>query len=329
MNDTNRSIVVTGARGFIGSCLVSKLNKLGYKNIIIVDDFSDSDLRDKNLEDKTFSKKIEIFEFPKWLEEHATEVDFIFHVGANSSTVEFRKEIFDQYNEDYTKKLFALCTINQIPLVFTSSAATYGDGSLGYSDAHELIPALKPLNAYGASKANVDTWVLEQAETPPLWVSLKPFNVYGPNEYHKGRMASTILHFFNQIQESGQINLFRSHRPEYEDGGQRRDFIYVYDLVNIFVHFLSDDAVSGIYNGGTGTARTFLDIAKTVFSVLGREEKINFIDIPLDIRDKYQYFTEADMSKLRTVAKYSTPTMSLEEGINDYITNYLSSGSYY
>lgn len=329
MSSEQKTIVITGAYGFIGSCLVATLNERGYTNLILVDDVPIGDTRQKNIEGKQFLNHVSLFEFPQWLQQNAETVNFVFHIGANSSTVENRKEIFDQYNLEYSKQIFRVCTEKQIPLVYTSSAATYGDGSLGYSDSHECIPQLKPLNLYGASKADFDSWVLNQVKKPPLWVGLKPFNVYGPNEYHKGRMASTVFHFFNQIQKNGEVNLFKSHKPAYADGGQRRDFIYVKDLVSLYMHFLTENAVSGIYNAGTGKARSFHDLVKIVFAVLGSQEKINFIDIPLDIRDRYQYYTEADMTKMYTIAKYPAPLMSLEEGIKDYITLHLLPGTYY
>lgn len=325
---TQKKIVVTGSLGFIGSCLVSKLNTLGYTNLVLVDEFDCIDARQKNLSGKSYTETLAIFDFPEWLNDPEHKVDFVFHIGANSSTVENRKEIFDTYNEMYSRRLFTICAERQIPFVYTSSAATYGDGMLGYSDDHELIPTLRPLNLYGTSKANVDTWILQQKEKPPLWVGLKPFNVYGPNEYHKGRMASTIFHFFNQIQKTGEVNLFRSHRPEYEDGAQQRDFIYVKDLVTLYTHFLSDNSVSGIYNAGTGKSRPFIDIAKIIFKILDKPEKINFIDIPADIREKYQYFTEADTKKIRDIAGYTAPMMTLEEGVTDYVQNYLRTEAY-
>lgn len=316
---SQKKIIITGALGFIGSCLVSKLNSIGYTNLVLVDDFSRPGEKFNNIEGKIYLDKVGIFELPVWIKDHSGEIEFIFHIGGNSSTVETNKDIFDRYNTEYTRDLWNLCTALSIPFVYTSSAATYGDGSLGYSDNHDLIPLLKPLNLYGESKALFDTWAIKQENTPPLWAGLKPFNVYGPNEYHKGRMASVIMHFYNQIKDNGQITLFRSHRPEYVDGGQMRDFIYVKDLLDIYVHFLNPNITSGLYNAGTGQARTYLDLARTIFKILNKEENVTFIDTPLDIREKYQYFTEADTKKLREVALYNKKMTSLEDGIEDYI----------
>ena len=213
-------------------------------------------------------------------------------------------------------------------MVYASSAATYGLGEFGYKDDHDIIPKLKPLNPYGYSKNDFDIWVLEQNEFPPLWAGLKFFNVYGPNEYHKGRMASVIFHAYNQIGQTGEMKLFRSHNPEFTDGGQLRDFVYVKDVVEVCLYMMISSPDSGIYNLGSGQARTFLDLAKNTFKAMGKEEKISFIDTPADIRDKYQYFTEADMSKL-IQSGYQKEFTTLEEGVRDYVTNYLRDSSYY
>jgi ADP-L-glycero-D-manno-heptose 6-epimerase len=215
-----------------------------------------------------------------------------------------------------------------IPLVYASSAATYGLGENGYSDDHEIIEKLKPLNPYGESKNEFDKWAVGQERKPYFWAGLKFFNVYGPNEYHKGRMASVIFHAFNQIEESGGVKLFRSHNPEYLDGEQLRDFIYVKDVVDVCLFLMLNRDHSGLYNLGTGKARTFLDLAKATFRALGKEPSIEFIDTPADIRDKYQYFTEADMGKLRSIG-YDRPFTSLEDGVKDYVQNYLRSKAYY
>ncbi|MEX2589542.1 MAG: NAD-dependent epimerase/dehydratase family protein, partial [Chitinophagales bacterium] len=214
-----------------------------------------------------------------------------------------------------------------IPFIYASSAATYGDGKLGFSDQMDILP-LQPLNPYGNSKQEFDLWALEQDKAPANWYGLKFFNVYGPNEYHKGRMASVIFHFYQQIQKEGKMRLFRSHHPEYKDGEQLRDFIYVMDVLEMIYFFMQECPPSGLYNIGTGTARTFLDLAHAVFCVLEKEPQIKFIDTPEDIRDKYQYFTEADMQKLNAVG-YSSATFTLEEGVADYLKNYLSSRNYY
>ena len=320
-------IVVTGAAGFIGSCLVSKLNKEGFNNIVVVDDFSKTE-KANNLEGKTIQAKVGRKDFIAWLKDFAKEVDFIYHIGARTDTTEFDKAIFDELNVNYSKAIWEICVEHQIPLVYASSAATYGLGEFGYKDDHSIIPSLKPLNPYGDSKNDFDIWVLEQTKFPPFWAGLKFFNVYGPNEYHKGRMASVIFHTFNQIQTNGGMKLFRSHNPNYTDGGQLRDFVYVKDVVSVCLFLMNDKPTSGIYNLGSGKARTFLDLAKNTFKNVDKPENIDFIDTPIDIRDKYQYFTEADMSKLIGEG-YKIPFHSLEEGVADYVTNYLSKEAYY
>ena len=320
-------IVVTGAAGFIGSCLVSILNKEGFNNIVVVDDFSKTE-KANNLEGKTIQAKVGRKDFIAWLKDFAKEVDFIYHIGARTDTTEFDKAIFDELNVNYSKAIWEICVEHQISLVYASSAATYGLGEFGYKDDHSIIPSLKPLNPYGDSKNDFDIWVLEQTKFPPFWAGLKFFNVYGPNEYHKGRMASVIFHTFNQIQTNGGMKLFRSHNPNYTDGGQLRDFVYVKDVVSVCLFLMNDKPTSGIYNLGSGKARTFLDLAKNTFKNVDKPENIDFIDTPIDIRDKYQYFTEADMSKLIGEG-YKIPFHTLEEGVADYVTNYLSKEAYY
>lgn len=322
----NRQIVITGAAGFIGSALAGTLNSKGTGNLILVDDFTQS-AKFPNLEGKQYTSRIERGEFIQWFSEHFAEVEFVYHIGARTDTTEFDKEIFDELNVSYSKAIWKLCAEHGIPLVYASSAATYGLGEYGYSDDEKDIPKLQPLNPYGWSKQEFDIWALEQSACPPFWAGLKFFNVYGPNEYHKGRMASVIFHAFNQINENGGMKLFRSHNPEYTDGGQMRDFIYVKDLISVCL-FLKDHRVkSGIYNLGSGKARTFLDLAKAVFASLGKQENIAFIDTPIDIRDKYQYFTEADMSKL-IAQGYTQEFTSLEKGVTDYVQHFLAGQKY-
>jgi ADP-L-glycero-D-manno-heptose 6-epimerase len=320
-------IVVTGAAGFIGSCLVQKLNNLGFKDLILVDDFSHADKK-KNLEDKKYFVQIERTSFFEWLSKKNPKIEFVFHIGARTDTTEFNKSIFDELNETYSQNIWNFCTGNNIPLVYASSAATYGLGEFGYSDEHSIIPKLCPLNPYGDSKNNFDKWVLNQKTTPPFWAGLKFFNVYGPNEYHKGRMASVIFHSFNQIKEKGSMKLFRSHNPNFKDGEQLRDFIYVKDLIDVCVFLMEKLPESGIYNLGSGKARTFLDLVINTFNSLNLSPNISFIDTPEDIRDKYQYYTEADMSKLHSNG-YAKPFYSLEEGVEDYVKNYLIPHRYY
>ncbi len=319
-------IVVTGASGFIGSCLVSKLNQEGFEDLLIVDDFSDID-KQKNLEGKKFSKKLDIKDFLDWFDKNGKDIKFVFHIGANSDTTESRKEIFDFYNLNYSKKVWEICVREQIPLVYASSAATYGSGEEGFDD--ETPPSkLKPLNLYGESKNNFDKWALLEAFKPSLWAGLKFFNVYGPNEYHKGRMASVVLHTYNQIRDRGKMKLFRSHNPAFKDGEQLRDFVYVKDVVEVCLFFMKEKAESGIYNVGTGKARTFFDLSKSVFESVNKEPDIEFIDIPEDIREKYQYFTQARMEKLSSTG-FKKEFHSLEEGVRDYCVNYLVEKKHY
>lgn len=314
-------IVVTGAAGFIASYLVGHLNSLGFNDLILVDDFSRTD-KEANTADKKYLEKIDRSEFPNWLSSTTTKIDIVFHLGARTDTTEMSVDIFNELNLHYSQEIWRICTEKQIPLVYASSAATYGLGEFGYIDDHSIIPNLKPLNPYGESKNDFDIWVLKQQTTPPFWAGLKFFNVYGPNEYHKGRMASVIFHTFKQIQLNGQMKLFRSHNPNYTDGGQLRDFVYVKDVASVCEYLMLEKPTSGIYNLGSGKARTFLDLASLTFKALDLEPKIDFIDTPIDIRDKYQYFTEANMQKMID-SGYKKPFHTLEEGIADYVGNYL------
>lgn len=322
-------IVVTGAAGFIGSCMIAKLLECGYGDIVAVDEFSRED-KMRNIADKELSAKVPRKAFHQWLKENHKLVQVIIHMGARTDTTEFDYSIFQKLNIDYSKTLWQQCVQYGLPFIYASSAATYGDGSLGYSDAHEGVEKFKPLNPYGESKQTFDLWALSQKESPYYWIGLKFFNVYGPNEYHKGRMASVVLHAHKQIQETGKLKLFRSHRDDYDNGEQKRDFVYVKDVVDVMLHLLEnrDDAYNGIYNMGTGKARTFNDLASSVFRAMRQPLEIDYIDTPEDIRDKYQYFTEANMEKLRK-AGYQKSFTSLEDGVAEYVSQYLNSGSYY
>ena len=314
-------IVVTGAAGFIASCLVEALNNQGNSDIIIVDDFSKKEKK-RNWANKSYWDKIDRKDFLNWFEQNHEQVDFVFHLGARTDTTEFDLAIFNELNLDYSKAIWKICTAYQIPLIYASSAATYGLGEHGYKDDHGIVNILQPLNPYGESKNDFDKWVLEQNETPPYWYGLKFFNVYGPNEYHKGRMASVIFHAFNQIKSTNAMKLFRSHNPKYKDGEQLRDFIYVKDVIDICLFLKENSFNSGIVNVGTGKARTFMDLVNATFKALDKRPDISFIDTPEDIRDKYQYFTEADMDKLKSFG-YNKPFYTLEEGVSDYVVNYL------
>ena len=325
--DRNSVILVTGAAGFIGSCMVGYLNRKGYHNIIIVDEFDDENKK-LNYEDKKITARVDRNGLFDWLNDHPMQIDFVFHLGARTDTTEFDYAILEKLNVDFSKKIWGYCTEKNIPLVYASSAATYGDGELGYKDDHDLPYKLNPLNPYGKSKNEFDKWVLKEKTQPPFWAGLKFFNVYGPNEYHKERMASVIFHSFNQIKSSGKVKLFRSHKAEYKDGEQLRDFVYVKDVVDICYWLMNEKPASGLYNLGTGKARTFKDLVTAIFKSLDKEPVIEFIDTPLDIRDRYQYFTEADMNKLRSVG-YKEGFYSLEEGVDTYVKNFLLDKKYY
>ncbi|MFO7923457.1 MAG: ADP-glyceromanno-heptose 6-epimerase [Bacteroidales bacterium] len=316
-------IVITGAAGFIGSNLLKELNNENFRDIVLVDDFSPEKI--PNIEGKIYSQRVHRNDFHSWLTDNHRLVQFVFHLGARTDTAEISREVFDRLNLNYSKEVWRICTLFGLPLVYASSAATYGLGEHGFIDDHDLIYRLRPLNPYGESKNEFDKWVVAQDNKPYFWAGLKFFNVYGPNEYHKGRMASVILHAFNQIKETGSVKLFRSHNPEYQDGEQRRDFIFVRDVVNVMLYFMNHRKHPGIYNLGTGHACTFLDLAKNIFRSMGKEERIEFTDIPVDIRENYQYFTLAAMEKLKQ-AGYKGSFTSLGKGINDYVTGYLIPG---
>jgi ADP-L-glycero-D-manno-heptose 6-epimerase len=319
--------VVTGAAGFIGSCLVQRLNNAGFTDLILVDDFSIAS-KEGNLTGKKFKQQIHRNEFIAWLNATTVPIDFIFHIGARTDTTEFNEAVFERLNVQYSKDIWTYCTAKKVPLVYASSAATYGEGELGYNDDHAIIPSLKPLNPYGISKNEFDKWVLTQSSHPPFWAGLKFFNVYGPNEFHKARMASVIFHAFNQVKINGSVKLFRSHRKEYKDGWQLRDFVYVKDVVEVCLFLYQNQKHSGIYNLGSGTARSFYDLVAAVFKAMDKPVNIEFIDIPADIRDKYQYFTEANMQKLQE-AGYKRAFYSLEEGVTDYVQHYLVPNCYF
>jgi ADP-L-glycero-D-manno-heptose 6-epimerase len=315
-------IVVTGAAGFIASFLVEKLNESGVTDLILVDDFSRED-KQNNHRNLQCHSKIERTAFIDWFSTNHHKVDFVFHLGARTDTTEMNYAIHEELNVQYSKDIWTVCTTRKVPLIYASSAATYGMGEHGYEDNHDVVAKLKPLNPYGDSKNNFDKWVLNQDTTPPFWAGVKFFNVYGPNENHKGRMASVVFHTFHQIQKTGGMKLFRSHNEAYKDGEQLRDFIYVKDVVAILLFLAEKKVTSGLYNSGTGIARSFHDLASLTFQALDLKPNISFIDTPLDIRDKYQYFTEASMQKL-IVAGYSKSFHTLEEGVNDYVQNYLN-----
>ena len=314
-------IILTGAAGFIASNILDELNYRNYKDIVLVDDFSKVE-KSVNYEGKVYREKVDRADFPSWIEENHRFIQVVIHMGARSDTAEFDWSVFLELNLDYSKNVWKLCVEYGLPLIYASSAATYGMGELGYDDSHDIVPKLKPLNPYGRSKNDFDQWVLQQKKFPFFWAGLKFFNVYGSHEQHKGRMSSVVFQAYHQIASTGKIVLFRSHHPDYKDGGQLRDFIYVKDIVDVIIFLMEKRPQSGIFNLGTGNASTFLDLVNYTFSAMGIPPRIEFMDTPEDIRDKYQYFTEAKMDKLRS-AGYEKPFTSLKDGVTDYVQNHL------
>jgi ADP-L-glycero-D-manno-heptose 6-epimerase len=314
-------IVITGGAGMIGSMIAWQLNQLDRDDLVIVDRQKHAE-QWQNLCHRRYAEYLDKDELTAWLES-GVQVDAIIHMGAISATTERDWNRLLEDNIRYSQSLWNWCAQHRVPLLYASSAATYGAGDSGYDDAG--IGSLRPLNAYGYSKQFFDQWALRQAEAgnaPPLWAGFKFFNVYGPNEYHKERMASVAFHSFNQFQDTGTVKLFKSDRPEVEDGMQRRDFVYVKDAASVVCWFLQGAAPSGIYNLGTGQARAFKDLATAVMTSCGREPHITWIDMPDDLKGKYQYYTQADMGKLRA-SGYEKPFHTLEEGVRDYVQNYL------
>jgi ADP-L-glycero-D-manno-heptose 6-epimerase len=327
-------ILITGAAGFIGSCMVQYLNQQGLENIILVDKFTEAE-KLNNWKHKKFVHLVDRELLLEWLDENKPNIGFVIHLGARTDTTEFDYNVHRVLNVEYSEDVWNYCTAFNIPLIYASSAATYGNGELGYDDDDTMLNDLKPLNPYGVSKNEFDKWAVQQFNAPPYWAGLKFFNVYGPNEYHKDRMASVIFHACKQIQANGCVKLFKSHKEEFKDGEQLRDFIYVKDILKVIWWIYSamknnewTPGKNGIYNLGTGKARTFNDLVNATFAAFDKEPRITYIDIPADIRDTYQYFTEASMVKLKH-AGYETTFVSLEEGVNDYVRNYLSCRKYY
>jgi ADP-L-glycero-D-manno-heptose 6-epimerase len=295
-------IVITGGGGFIGKNLAYELIKRGYMGIMILD-----------------TKNEDLDSIYSWLVTHASEISVIFHLGAITDTTIMDRNLFDEYNVNASVFIWNLCCTQGIPLIYASSAATYGDGNEGFDD-EKSIHNLKPLNPYGESKQQFDLFALgqEKKDSPPNWYGLKFFNVYGYGEANKGKMASTILQFYNQVTTDNFVRLFKSHRSDYNDGEQLRDFIYIDDILDVCIFMAEEKPLSGIYNVGTGKARTFNDVAKAVFKSLETSGNILYIDTPIKIRDKYQYFTEAKIQKLR-MAGYKKPFHELEEGVLKYV----------
>ncbi len=314
-------IIVTGALGFIGSALIGELLRMGYGQIVAVDDFSKTD-KLQNLADKNLLERIPRNGFIPWLHQHAKDVQCIFHIGARTKTNEFDLNVLQELNVQYTKDIWNICTQASIPLIYASSAATYGNGEHGFDDDPAGIPKLKPMNPYGNSKQEIDVWVQKQTKTPPFWAGFKFFNVFGANEYHKDRMASVVFHAFNQIKENGSMRLFKSYRDDYADGEQRRDFVYIKDVLSVLLYFMENRKNSGIYNLGSGSSHTFLSLAEGVFSAMGIAPKISFIDMPEDIRDTYQYYTQASMERIKN-AGYTQTFWDFDKAIADYVQQYL------
>lgn len=320
-------IIVTGAAGFIGSCLIQELLTELSTPIIAVDDFSNTE-KHKNLTGKSIHKFVHRDVLDGFINENYNQIQFVFHIGARTDTTEFNVAVFDKLNLHYSQNVWHLCCKYQIPLVYASSAATYGAGELGYDDNHDMIPKLKPLNPYGDSKNDFDKWALKQDTQPPYWAGLKFFNVYGPNEYHKGRMASVIWHSYLQIKNVGSVKLFKSHRPDFKDGQQLRDFVFVKDVISVCMFLYKSQKQSGIYNLGSGKARSFDDLATFTFNAMKVPVNIVWIDMPEDIRNTYQYYTQANMMKLISIG-YNKPFYSLDDGVYDYVTNYLLPMKYF
>lgn len=319
-------ILITGAAGFIGSYVAGKLNSHKLDDLLLCDDFSVL-TKLANWRTKKYIALLpreRVFEdLPKW----EGKIDTVIHLGARTDTALTDDRIFEKWNLAFSQHLWKYCAERQITFIYASSAATYGDGRLGYSD--QTAPEnLQPLNAYARSKNAFDRWALQQDKLPAYWVGLKFFNVYGPNEYHKGRMASVVYHGYKQIVQEGILRLFRSHRADVPDGCQARDFIYVDDVAEIIWFLLKRQPLEGLLNVGTGQARTFLDLARALFSALDKEPRIQFVDTPEDIRATYQYFTAADLEKFKTTG-YSKPFTSLEKGVLRYVQQFLMSGLYY
>jgi ADP-L-glycero-D-manno-heptose 6-epimerase len=320
----NDTILITGAAGFIASQMAKLLNQKGFKQLYLVDDFSREDKKE-NFISLQYIELIDREHIQSFFERNI-QIDIVIHLGARTDTTEMDYSIHEHLNLNYSKIMWEYCTKNNVPIIYASSAATYGNGEFGYDDNHEVIEKLVPLNPYGVSKNEFDKFAIKETTTPPNWYGLKFFNVYGPNENHKGRMASVVYHAYHQIKKTGSLKLFRSHNPNYLDGEQMRDFIYVFDLVNVIFWLMKEKPSSGIYNLGSGKAETFLELGNAVFKALELEPKIDFIDTPEDIREKYQYFTEANMQKL-IKSGYTETFKNIEEGAIDYVKNYLSKSS--
>ncbi|MBF0443601.1 MAG: ADP-glyceromanno-heptose 6-epimerase [Oligoflexales bacterium] len=318
-------IIITGGAGFIGSALIWKLNEEGINDILVVDHLGIG-LKWKNLAKRQINQVLHKDTFFEYLSNEKRRISMVFHIGACSATTEEDADYLMENNVNYSIRLFEYCTRESIPFIYASSAATYGAMEEGFYDELKDIPSLKPINKYGFSKHLFDLWVIKQKKHPPFWAGLKFFNVYGPQEYHKGAQASVAFHAFNQIKTDNSLKLFKSHRENIEHGDQRRDFIYIKDVVKVIYHLynMKKDIQSGIYNIGTGMARSFSELGDAVFNSMRKKTPVfEWIDMPENIRDQYQYFTQANLNNLKKQALYTDPFFTLEDGIRDYIQNYL------
>lgn len=325
-------IVVTGGAGFIGSNLVARLTVEG-ETVSVVDHLGSGE-KWKNLAKRELDEIVDPAQFESFLERRVDEIEYVFHLGAISSTMETDADLVVRTNVTFSQMLWRWCARHSVPFVYASSAATYGDGAEGFDDAGDLeaLERLRPLNVYGWSKHVFDRWVARTIAlgrpTPPQWAGLKFFNVYGPNEYHKDEMRSVVTKSYPAAARGEPVTLFRSHHPDYPDGGQKRDFVYVRDCVDVMTWLRANPQVNGLFNLGTGRAQSWIELMTALFEALGRDLSVRWMDTPEEIRDKYQYFTQANVSKLRA-AGYSRPFASVEEGVLDYVTHFLSTDDPY
>ncbi len=319
-------IVITGAAGFIGSCIVAGLNERNIKDLILVDHLDDS-AKERNLENKKYAQYLDKSDFLDLVKRDQldSQIKCIIHMGACSSTTLQDEQYFRENNYEYTRILARWTLDHNVRFIYASSAATYGDGSLGYRDNEESIQKCKPLNLYGESKKKFDLWALDEGVIDKM-AGLKFFNVFGPNEYHKGDMRSVVAKAYQNVSQKGRMSLFKSYKSEYRDGEQKRDFIYVKDAVDVVLFFMDNPQINGIFNVGTGEARTWNDLAESLFATVGKPVKIDYVDMPEILKSRYQYFTQADMTKLRKVG-YSKPFTKLEEAVSDYV-QYLAEQRY-
>lgn len=318
---SNKQIIVTGGAGFIGSAIVWRLNQLGYDDILIVDRMDETD-KWKNLVPLSFADYIDADDFIEDLGDFS-QSKAIFHLGACSSTTETDSDYMFRNNFEYTRDLAEFAVANDVRFIYASSAATYGDGSNGMADGYEDLGKLRPLNVYGYSKHMFDQYAARNSMLDTI-VGLKYFNVFGPNEDHKGDMRSLVNKAYEQIRETGKLQLFRSANPEYADGEFGRDFVYVKDAVDMTLHFL-DNSLGGLFNVGSGKMNTWNALADAIFAALGRERQVEFIDMPEHLRDRYQYHTQADLTRIRT-AEFNNDVFELDVAVADYVQNYLVPG---